>query len=117
VNGVVVVKIKRDTQDDEPYRDLTRRVAEENAGGYRAVAKVAGVGKNPDSGRVILITWVNGKKDRQSRWYKPALSDNDRKNLLAYLERSFPSECEKIRHVTLQAKLKALAKILPPQAP
>jgi len=102
------VKLKQDTQDDEPYRGLTKRAAEESTGGYRAVAKEAGVGRNPESGRVILYSWVNGKKDSRSRWYKPALSAQDRKRLLAYIAKRYPTECKNIEVSRLREQLKGL---------
>lgn len=107
------MKVKQDTPDDDRYRKLTEQAAQESPGGYRAIAEEVGLGKNPDSGRVILLNWVNGKRDRQSRRYHPALSDENRMRLLVYLAQRYPAEYKRIEESKRRKRLKGLPVKLP----
>lgn len=101
------------TEADDPWRELLARAAEEIDGGYRAVAESAGVGGTPDSGRVTLLAWVNGRKNRRGKRCYPKLSKKNRTAILDFLEERYPNESRKIRREHDRVESSRLAAKLP----
>jgi hypothetical protein len=110
-NPPPVEQAQHDT--DGRLRKLLEMAATEIEGGYRAIAESAGVGGNPDSGRVLLLAWVNGRNNRVGERYYPKLAGENGKAILAFLEGRYPIEVSQIRREQVNAERSKLLEGLP----
>ena len=91
---------KKVTSHEDPYRRLVEEAAKEVS--LRRVLRGAGVSEE----EVLISQWLNGRKDRNGKWYFPPLRAEVRKKLFAFLKAVYPRKVAEIEGRPRRACLK-----------